>query len=347
MSESSPLPPAILEQTPWHTPQDPIHLASSLTLRRNLSAHLFPHKLSHEERSGVTTLIKEALLASPHVTAPIFLNHAELASRDKEMILEHFLLQGRNMGEASVIDQSGEFLALINNADHLFLQQMIPSTQWQERWERLNRLEESLSPLLNYAFHQTFGYLTCDPNFAGTALEAKAYLHLPLLVHLDQLDECVAGKFALKSIKQIPEGYIGDLVILENRQMRGQKEEDLLRNLFDMAEKLTAREGNLRKEMKSKPSPQLHDKIARAFGLLTNSTQLHAKETLDSISLLLLGLDLDAIKGVERSQLFDLYFLSRRAHLIHHLSQDIKPEDLPHSRSDLLHKTLEGATLHI
>ena len=106
-------------------------------------------------------------------------------------------------------------------------------------------------------------------------------------------------------------------------------------------------EKNLRHQAKVNGSPELMDRVSRAYGVIMHSYKIEVAEALDSISLLKLAVELDWLTGIDIPQLNELFFNCRRGHLIAQMEAGIPLEELPHRRSLFLHKALEKAVLKI
>jgi len=89
------------------------------------------------------------------------------------------------------------------------------------------------------------------------------------------------------------------------------------------------------------------DKVSRAYAILLHSYQIDAIEALNAISLLKLGLDLDWLANTTHAKVNTLLFACRRGHLLSHYKEMINPEEIPHKRSEFIHKTLHGIELKI
>lgn len=357
MSESDH--PLICHQSPWRNNPSSIWLASTLTLSRNLEKFNFPGKLSEDKSKQIITLLSRELKANDQLKDPQLIHAKELSPIDKEFLVEHFLssrsFHQASTGEAFMLDESGEFMAMINLHDHLTMQWIDTREELEKTWEKLIKLETDLMRSVNYAFSPRFGFLTSDPAQCGTGLVAFIFLHLPALIYTDRLEEAV-GKNKDDGIERTglqgdPTELVGDIVAFHNLYTLGITEENIITSLRTLATKLVAEEKSVRKNLQqdhSAAGTEIKDKVSRAYGILLHSYQIEAVEALQALSLLKFGLDLEWIKGTTQEELNHLFFSCRRARLLSHFGKDKIPlEELPHKRAEFIHKALKGIELLI
>lgn len=355
MTEKTKLPQVLLEHVPWDTEINPIWLASSFSLHRNLRKYNFPAKLEGRLFSQTLNALKDPLLNSPLLNQPILLKAEEINALDKEFLFEHFLceenFQNTLSGQGFIIDDSGHFLAELNIQDHLLLQFIDTQGSWEKAWNNLNQIDTSLSTAVELAFSPKFGYLSSDPSHCGTGLVVRSFLHVPALIHMEQLSEALLKQreegITITGIGGSSEEFIGELVVISNSYTLGVNEENILHSIHSMAMKLMALEKSLRSHLQNENNAKLKDLISRSYGLLLHSYQLQAKEALGALSLLKLGLHLDWIEGINDAKLNTLFFQSRRAHLLHSIGEThlTDPQDVARKRAEHLHKNMQGVKL--
>lgn len=355
MKEKIPLPPALLNRTPWES-QSPIWPATSFVLHRNLAKTFFPAKMQQNLFQQTLLAISDKLLKSSDLSHPILLKAETLSPNDKEYIYEHFLTaqsyENTLVGQGFIIDDTGQFLAQINIQDHLQIQCIDCHGTWETAWNKLNKIETELGNSLEFAYSPRFGYLTSDPNLCGTGLIIQAYLHLPALIHTKQLEETLQKQkeegLQFEGIGGRQDEFIGDILVLRNRYTLGLSEETILHTVHLAAMKWMAIEKELRAHLKADNSMVMKDEVCRAFGLLTHSYQLQTKEALDALSLIKLGLDLDWISGATPSKMDALFFNCQRAHLSHCLGETLSdPNETARKRAEFLHKQMQGIVCKI
>ncbi len=347
--------PFLTLQKPWTDNANDIWLASTLHLSRNLQHHSFPTKLDAASSQEIRVKLQEALSQHPDLSDPYCVQAEDLGPLEKEFLFEHFLsphtFQQAMGSEGFVADKEGKIFATINVRDHLQLQITDTKEDLEETYHKLVKIETDIGKSLPYTFSPRFGYLTSDPMQCGTALFVRLYLHVPALIHTGVLEETLE-RFAsddveILSIQGGRDEIIGDILTLSNRCTIGLSEEHILQALRAFALKLTLAEQKLRKELKGSKDPAICDEVSRAYGLAVHSYQLETIEAWSALSLLKLGADLEYISNVSHTQLNELLFDCRRAHLVAQYTSEITHEELPHRRAEFIHASLSEAHLEI
>lgn len=347
--------PLLSKQSPWNNNSNNIWLGSTVTLYRNLEKFNFPGKLSSDKHKQIISLLSKELLTNDQLKGPKLINAEDMPPNSKEFLVEHFLtsqsFQHAQGGEAFVLDESGEFLALINIGDHLTLHWVDSSEELEATWDRIVKIETHLNKNINFAFSPKFGFLTSDSSQCGTGLVAKVFLHLPALIASQSLDETIK-KYKDEGIEYTglqgnPNEFIGDIVAFQNAYTLGVTEESILTSLRSLITKVLTEEKSARTHLKNDSNSAMKDKVSRAYAVLLHSYQIEAIEALNAISLLKLGLELEWVGGINNISLNKLFLNSRRAHLLCQYGSKISHEELPHKRAEFIHQALKGTELRI
>lgn len=165
------------------TPEADVAVLSVCTLSRNLADVPFPARCSETERAEVEarmvrTLDSLSLLSSGH-----YLSLQDLSQREVRLLAERKLITrelAAGAGPRGVyVDDDQTLSIMVNGADHIAVRAMVSGLQPQEAWARLNLLDDTLAGMLDFAFHETHGYLTADFEGLGTGLRVAVLLHLP------------------------------------------------------------------------------------------------------------------------------------------------------------------------
>lgn len=348
--------PLFSMERPWNDNPNSIWLGSTLVLMRNVEKFHFPHKLSLEGRIQVMALLSKALLACPELRQAKLWRAEETSPSEKEFLVEHFLstqsFQQMHTGDAFVLNETGEFLAVINLKDHLLLEWVDIKEELEGSWERLAQVENALCSSLVFAFSQKWGFLTADPNECGLGLKGTVFLHLPaLLLKYEKISDLIQEEWMeLSGFQGDPEAFFGDIVAFRNRYTLGLSEETVLAQLRTVATKLSLEEKSARAQLKNGPekeTAEIKNMISRSYAILLHSYQLEAVEAMEALSLIKLGLDLEWIQGTSHTLLNRLLFTCRRAHLLSLLPHFVREEDMVHQRATYIHQNLKGVELLI
>lgn len=334
---------------PWLQNTNPIWLGTTLTLARNLDKFLFPNQLKPDPQKQIFNLLSNLLIQQKAFAGGVVKRSDECQPVDRDYLIEHFFLPPQQMqgshGSGFVLNSNGNLLASINLDNHLMIHKIDKDGQLEKHYQAMLPVEEAVERNLGFAFSNRFGYLTALPEMAGCGLKAKALLQLSALIHTQELTG-VLEKEAKEGVEAFPlfkdhSDWTLDIVVVENRYCLGITEEGILSSIRMFAEKLIDSEQKKRAEIQSKPSNELKDKVSRAFAVLKHSYQIDAKEAMNALSLIKLGVLLGWVSGVDVPLLNELFFRIRRAHFLKMSGENISPEALLHRRAEFIQKKLE------
>lgn len=346
----------ILSQTkPWSDNANVIWLASTVSLIRNVEKFKFPGKLSSDRKKQIISLVSADLLNMEGLNNPNLVKGEDLTINEKEFLVEHFLssehINQSNTGDGFVLDSTGEFLATLNLRNHIHLQLIDCKGELEQTWNRLVKMETLLGKNLNYSYSNKFGFLTADPSQCGTALITTVFLQVPGLIHSGKIDDMLEkysdDQLAITGIQGNPTEIIGDILMVQNNYTLGITEENIISTIRNFTTKILVEESSARTQIKQSESPEFKDKVSRAFGILIHSYQIEAIEALNALSLIKLGIDTKWVVGIDNKQINQLFFNCRRAHLVNQYPDKINIEEIPHKRSEFIHKALKDVTLII
>jgi protein arginine kinase len=351
----SDLHPIFRLRNPWEKHSHNVWLASTLTLVRNLQKYKFPAKLDKTREQQIISLIFESLRKCPDLAKPELFRSEEIGPLQKEFLLEHFLVQDgfhqAHAGEGFVIDDSAEFLSVLNLTDHINLTILDTQQEIEKSWNKLVKVEGHLGKTLDFAFHPRFGFLTANPRQAGTAFTVTLFLHIPAVIHTGELAELLEREkeeeVEAVGLQGKTNEMIGDILVARNTCTIGLTEEYILTTMRMWATRAVVAEITLRKKLMENNNEQIKNKVTRALGLLTHSYQLEAIEALNALSLVKLGIEIGWILAPAALNMNQVLFNCRRAHLISLLEEKVDIPDLPRKRAEYLHDIASQLTLAI
>jgi Arginine kinase len=295
---------------------------STLSLSRNLSVSKFVPCLSKENKRDVLeTIAKEFsnIEGEEFFVLPL----KDLPIWQRECLLEHYLcsydLSGSLEGEALIVNRAGTLLAGINLRDHLVLHGIDFVWQPEMLLQKLIDLDIRLQQSLSFAFSPDFGFLTTDPLRCGTALVARAFIHVPALRYRNKLSELLVPhqrEFACSSLLPLSQESLGDILCLSNICSLGVSEEQILSSLRLVVSKILSAETEARNLLLKENSTEIKNRILRSIGMLTHSCYLDLQEALDATSWIQLGMSMQWIEDSEKHPLWSPMFWDlRRGHL--------------------------------
>jgi len=354
MNEEKNNPHAPSFKNAWEKNQNSIWLATTLELHRNIDKFCFPQKLNTEKRQLVSQLILSLLKTSSTMSEMMVFQAHELPPSEREFLLEHFLIfetthNGHN-GQAYITEQSGKILLQINAQDHLNLHIVEPNGNLEEALSHLIEIEQAIEKGLPFAFSNQFGYVTANPCHAGTGLIVNAYLHIPLLIYKGDFYQKIETEhpegLIFTSLQGNPYDLIGNLLVIRNHWTIGVSEEAILSSIRNTVLHVMMEEQSLRNNLKQEKDTSLLDQISRAIGTLQHSFSIDTTETLQCLSLVKLGIELNWITGISLENINELFFDCRRAHLAKKTQEDsYAAPQLFNVRATLLREVFSAVTL--
>jgi len=313
-------------------PQSEIVISSRIRLARNLAEFPFIRRCNETDRQSVEKTFKEAIASIEPWKSLIQVELSELQQLDRQLLVERQLIS-RELSEASgsrcvFIDPQETFSLMINEEDHLRMQVMHSGLDMDQAWEQINAMDDLLSDRVNYAFHERMGYLTACPTNVGTGMRVSVMLHLPALVITQQIEKVFRSlqKMGLAVRGLYGEGSqaMGDFYQISNQVTLGRSETDLVKQVGEVIPVIIDYERQARAFLVKESRKDLHDRVSRAYGILTTAQTISSEETLHLLSSVRMGIYLGLIQDLEIPTINKLFIHTQPAHL-----QKLRGAELP------------------
>ena len=296
-------------------------ISSRVRLARNLREYPFPTKFSKEQAQEVLDKIKEVTPSIGYGVKFINLNDIDDITKvslvEKHVISPEFAVNKEKYG-AILINDEENICMMINEEDHLRMQVFASGLDLENLKNLMIEIDEKLDGMLHYAFSEKYGYLTACPTNVGTAMRASVMVHLPALTMTGNIHKIlnIVNGFGMNIRGIYGEGTQsqGDIYQISNNQTLGLTENDIIKNLNTITEKVIEQERMARKYL-AKNSIDLEDRVYRAYGTLAYATKLSSDECKKLLSYVKLGTDLGIIKELTDSKISKLYLYNQPANL--------------------------------
>jgi protein arginine kinase len=297
-------------------------VSSRVRIARNIEGIPFPYLASDEQTAAVQEQVSR-VAAGQNDPFHHFVYHrmAELSHQEKQVFVEKHLVSpflARESHNGAVLLRQDESVSiLINEEDHLRIQAILPGLQLEEAWQEANCYDDLLETGINYAFDESYGYLTACPTNVGTGLRASVMLHLPALIMTKQVNRLLGALsqvgLAVRGLYGEGTEIIGNLVQVSNQITLGLSEEEILRNLYGVTRQIIEQEQAARQALLNDNRLRITDRSWRALGLLHYARIISSQEAMQLLSDVRLGHDLGIIKEVDRKLLNELLVIIRPA----------------------------------
>jgi protein arginine kinase len=300
-------------------PHNEIVLSSRIRLARNLKDTPFPAYLRKEQSKEIINCVKSPFANSLNSEYCLYdMDKTDLL--DKQILLERHLISkelAKSSGGAALIRKDDKVSIMINEEDHVRIQAILPGLQIMEAWKLADEIDNLLEENLNYAYDEKLGYLTCCPTNVGTGMRASSMVHLPALN--------LTGNIAkiLQTVTQIGltirglygEGteILGNLFQISNQITLGPTEEEIIDNANGVTNQIIDKEREARNILLNSNRIYLEDKIMRSWGILKNAKIMPSQESMNLLSDIRLGIDLDIIKDLTVSTVNEIMIETQSA----------------------------------
>lgn len=328
-------------------------ISSRVRLARNLKDAAFPGWAGQDERERIYRRLADAIRETGLLDDALYLAMDRLGEIDCLVLKERQLISneliGRNDGNGLVVSSDESIAIMINEEDHLRMQAMRPGLTLQAIWERLLAIERALEAQVDFSFAADMGYLTACPTNVGTGLRASVMMHLPALKLTSDMGPVTNGlgkmKLAVRGLLGEGTDAWGNMFQVSNQTSLGESEEQIIAGIHDVVEELDTHERNARERLLEDREGLVRDYVGRAFGILTNAHLLGSKETLDLLSAIRLGIELDFVRSIGIAEINELMILTQPGHLQKIMQQIIEPEARDRVRANLVRERLSAAEL--
>lgn len=332
-------------------PQSDIVLSSRIRLARNLKKYTFPTLFRHEEASKVIAIIEAALAdGAIEKNVPLeMLKMDELQLLQKQVLVEKHLISPHLANDSShgavVLTETEDVSMMINEEDHIRIQCLFPGLQLKEALWKANMYDDFLENKIDYAFDETYGYLTSCPTNVGTGMRASVMVHLPGLILTRQMNRIVP---AINQLGLVVRGIygegseaLGNIFQLSNQITLGKAEEEIVEDLTSVVHQIIAQERSAREALVKTSNIQLEDRVYRSYGVLANSRIIETKEAARCLSDLRLGIDLGYISHLPKTILNELMILTQPGFLQLYAGGALRPYERDIRRATLIRERME------
>ncbi len=330
-------------------PHHQIVVSSRVRLARNLRNRAFPGWAKKAERTSILDLIRPRVEELTEMQDSFSESLQELSALERQVLVERHLISrehaAKGVGSAVVMNRRQTLSIMINEEDHLRMQSIRSGLQLKQAFKLVDKIDSALEGKLEFAYDQRLGYLTACPTNVGTGMRASAMLHLPGLVLSELINQVIqaVSKIGLAVRGLYGEGTeaMGNLFQISNQTTLGEKEDEIINRLSKVIETIIEKEHDARQVLLQKKSNTLWDQIGRAYGVLTYAHAMASKEALNLLSIIKLGVDLDAFPEDRRLPIDELFIDIQPAHLQKSSQQKLNAEERDHLRAQIIRERLK------
>jgi protein arginine kinase len=305
-------------------PDSDIVVSTRIRLARNLADMPFINRANAHQKADIESRLVTVMGQLETSYRLEYLSVAQLSAIDRQFLVERQLISRElaNVLEGPrgvAFDDRESVSVMINEEDQLRLQVIRSGFALEEAWTEIDRLDDLIEAKVNYAFNDQFGYLTACPTNVGTGMRASVMLHLPALGLTKQIDKAFK---ALQKINLVVRGLhgegsraSGDLFQISNQVTLGKSEASALADIREVIVEILKYERTARTALTRENRQGIQDRVARALGTLQSAQMMTSEETMELLSSVRLGIQLNLIEGLGMPLLNELFMHSQPAHL--------------------------------
>lgn len=331
-------------------PESDIVVSSRIRLARNLTDFAFIRKCTGLDRAAIETVLRDQIQSTDCWPDIAYVDVNALDVLDRQFLVERQLIS-REHAEADgargvAIDPSEQFSVMINEEDHLRIQVMQSGLDLHSVWEQINDIDNRIETRVNYAFHERLGYLTACPTNVGTGMRVSVMLHMPALVMTRQIEKAFRSlqkiNLAVRGLYGEGSQAMGDFYQISNQITLGKSEQELIDQVSEVAPTLIDYERKARDFLLSTGRKDLHDRVSRAFGILSTAQTISSEETMHLLSSVRMGVNLELIKDLEIPTINKLFIHTQPAHLQKLRGEELDTAERNIERAKYLQQHLRG-----
>jgi protein arginine kinase len=323
-------------------------VSSRVRLARNISGVPFAHRAKQEDLECAMSMCREAVAQSNTLKTGTFMLMSDLNELDRQFLVERHLISHEHAEKSSTralaVGDNEMISIMVNEEDHLRLQCIQPGFQAMEGWRLVDRLDNELDELVDYAFSYEWGYLSACPTNTGTGLRASMLVHLPALFLTRQINKIVHSisqmGLAVRGFYGEGSEVMGNLFQVSNRTSLGTSEIDIIQSLEKVVIQVLEYETRAREILLRDARSQIEDKVWRAYGILRYCRRVTSQDVMSFASAVRLGVCLDMVDSISVIGLNKMIFMSQPAHLQKRFGQRMEASERDVIRADMVRKIL-------
>jgi protein arginine kinase len=310
-------------------PQSDIVISSRIRLARNLAEFPFISRTAPADRAEIERVLRDRIVkaqesgAGGTVPSFVYVDVNKLEALDRQFLVERQLISREHAdseGARGVAIAANEQVSLmINEEDHLRIQVMHSGFDLPAAWEQIDQIDDLIESQVRYAWHEQLGYLTACPTNVGTGMRVSVMLHLPALVITRQIDKLFRSlqkiSVAVRGLYGEGSRAMGDFYQISNQVTLGRTEARLVQDIGDVVPSIIDYERRARDVLCKESHENLHDRVSRAYGILRNAQTISSEETMDLLSSVRMGVNLQLISDLDIPTLNKLFIHTQPAHL--------------------------------
>ncbi len=321
-------------------------ISTRVRLARNIAGFNFENKCNEEKRKEILKKIENIVPSLRYGLRLLRLEDMDeltkLSLVEKHIVSPEFA-NSEEGSKAILINNEENICIMINEEDHLRIQIFSEGIAIEELMNLAIEIDQKLEKLVDYAFSKKYGYLTACPTNVGTGVRISVMVHLPGLEQTGNLNKVlrIVNNFGMSVRGVYGEGSqsMGDIYQISNNQTLGITEQEIVKNMKAITEKVVEQERLARKYL-GKDQARFADKVYRAFGILQNARLLSSNECIDLLSDVKLGTDMGVIRELNDIKIKKLFLYTKPANLQKYFGKVMNDAERDSKRTEIIRQII-------
>ncbi len=317
-------------------------LSTRIRLARNLKNIPFVSRYTKDEANQILEKVESIVPSLGYGLKFLRLDRMDAITKlsliEKHLISPEFAVD-KDKIRAILINEEENICIMINEEDHLRLQIISAGLELENTLNLAIEIDKKLETLVNYAFSEKYGFLTACPTNVGTGLRSSVMVHLPALTLTGNIKKVLeaVNSFGMNIRGIYGEGSKsqGDIYQISNKQSLGISEEEIIKNLKAVIDRIIEQERMARKIL-GKSQIELEDRVYRSYGVLTNCRKISSEECKELLSDIKLGTDLGIIKELNDLKVNQLILYTKPANLQKYVGKPLENYERDATRAEVI-----------
>lgn len=316
--------------------------STRIRIARNIEGFPFVNRYTKEDAKLIVEIMSKAILNLGYGLKLIQLKDLDditkLSLVEKNLISPEFAYNKEDIGAIAINDEEN-ICIMINEEDHIRIQVLAAGLELENSLNLAMEIDKKLEEQIPYAYNEKYGFLTSCPSNVGTGLRGSIMVHLPALSKTNNITKVLEAinsfDMNIRGIYGEGSNSQGDMYQISNKQSLGISEEEIIKNLKVITDKVIEQE-RLARKILAKKQIELEDKVYRAYGVLTNAKKLTSEECNILISDVKLGVDLGIIKEVNDLKVKKMLTFTKPASLQKYVGQTLESYERDIKRAEII-----------
>ncbi len=322
-------------------------ISTRVRLARNIKEFNFENKCKKEDKKKILEKIESIVPSLGYGLQLLKLKDMDdltkLSLAEKHIISPEFA-NSQDENRAILINNEENICIMINEEDHLRMQVFAEGMAIEELMNLAIEIDQKLEKLLDYAYSEKYGYLTACPTNVGTGARISVMVHLPGLAETGNLNKVlhIVNNFGMNVRGVYGEGSqsMGNIYQISNNQTLGISEQEIVKNMKIITEKVIEQERIARKYL-GKEQSRFEDMVYRSFGILENARLLSSNECIDLLSDVKLGTDMGVISELDDTKVKKLFLYTKPANLQKYCGKVMNSNERDIKRTEIIRQIIK------